>query len=477
MAAVQFVTSMPVTATRAERHAAGKDLRSKTPRTSHGAWAAAADRPDPIRLLEQSNRTRVPELVPIRYGRMSLSPFTFLRGAAIIMASDLADTPISGLRMQICGDAHLSNYGGFATPERILDFDVNDFDETLPGPWEWDIKRLAASIVVAGRQNAYTAQDNHQAVVDSIREYQTSMRSLAQMGRLDVWYQHIDLEEILGIVKGKELKRIRKQEHKAAHHTSEGVFPKLAEVVDGHYQIKDEPPLIVHVAEQAPIKTKHNGKAKGAATITAQDEHEQIKGALAAYSATLPEACRQLLSKYRFVDVARKVVGVGSVGTRCWVALFMAGGDGDDPLFLQIKEADASTLERYLGASANANHGERVVQGQRLMQEASDIFLGWTHVNVDLYVRQLRDMKWSVDIETMTRHEFEQYTRLCAMALARAHARTGDPAMISGYLGSNDIFAEAIALFAEAYADQTERDHAALLAAIKDGRVQAEVDV
>jgi uncharacterized protein (DUF2252 family) len=444
--------------TRAERDAAGKALRSKAPRTSHAEWASAADRPDPISLLEEQNRTRVPELVPIRMGRMSLSPFAFLRGSAVVMASDLAKTPVSGIKVQLCGDAHMSNFGGFASPERELVFDVNDFDETLPGPWEWDVKRLAASIMVAGRQNGYSAQECRQAVVSSIQQYQTIMQRGASMKCLDVWYAHIDIETLMGLVKRKGQERLQKTQQRASRRTSEGVFPKLAEVIDGQYRIKDEPPLIVHVEEQ-------------------EQEAERIKGAFDAYVETLPDDRKVLINKYHFVDIARKVVGVGSVGTRCWVLLFMAGGDGDDPLFLQVKEADTSTLEPYFGNSAYANHGERVVQGQRLMQEASDIFLGWTHGNVDLYVRQLRDMKVSADIATLPKKEFDFYTRMCASALARAHGRSGDPAMISGYLGNSDAFAQAIARFAEVYADQTELDHAALLAAIKEGRIQAEVDV
>ncbi len=452
--------------TRAERYAAGKALRTKTPRTSHGEWASASDRPDPISLLEESNLTRVPELVPIRYGRMSLSPFAFLRGSAVVMASDLAKTPISGIKVQICGDAHVSNFGFFATPERNLVFDVNDFDETLPGPWEWDLKRLAVSIVVVGRQNGYTALENRQSAISSIQQYHTLMQQMASMCALDVWYQHIDIGEIMGLVKRKEQERLQKQVGKARQHTNLRAFPKMAEKVNGHYRIKDEPPLIVHVVDQGDVEK------------TQEYEHEWIKNYFAAYIDTLPDDRKVLLSKYRFVDFARKVVGVGSVGTRTWVVLLMAGGDGNDPLFLQIKEADASVLEPYFGNSAYANHGERVVQGQRLMQEASDIFLGWTHGDVaDLYVRQLRDMKLSEDITTLTKREFDQYTRLCAAAIARAHARSGDPDQISGYLGSSTLFEQSIALFAEAYADQTERDHAALLAAIKEGRIKAEVDV
>jgi uncharacterized protein (DUF2252 family) len=466
MSKIEFVEALPNTATRAERYAAGKALRAKVPRTSHGEWASAADRPDPISLLEESNRSRVQELVPIRYGRMSLSPFAFLRGSAVVMASDLAKTPISGIQVQICGDAHLSNFGFFATPERNLAFDVNDFDETLPGPWEWDLKRLAASIVVAGRQNGYTAQENRQSVVNSIREYRTLMQNMATMQALPVWYLHLDMTEVIGMVKRKEREQLQGQEKKAGRSTSLGVFPKMTEKVDGRYRIKDEPPLIVHIEDEGDVKK------------TEEHEAERIKGYFDAYVQTLPDDRKVLLSKYYFVDIARKVVGVGSVGTRTWVMLFMAGGDGDDPLFLQVKEADASVLEPYCGKCAYANHGERVVHGQRLMQEASDIFLGWTHgEQVDLYVRQLRDMKLSEDITTMTKRDFDQYARWCAMALARAHARYGDPAQISGYLGNSDVFDQAIALFAGAYADQTKRDHAALVTAIKEGRIKAEVDV
>ncbi len=452
--------------TRAERYAAGKALRSKASRTSHGEWASAADRPDPISLLEESNRTRVPELVPIRYGRMSLSPFAFLRGSAGVMASDLANTPVSGIKVQICGDAHLSNFGFFATPERNLVFDVSDFDESLPGPWEWDLKRLATSIVVAGRQNGYTAQENRQVVVRSIREYHTLMQGMASMQALPVWYLHLNVTDLMGMVNRREQERLQRQEKKASRSTSLGAFPKMTEKVDGQYRIKDEPPLIVHPEDPGDVKKPEEYEA------------ELVKGFFAAYVETLPDDRKVLLNKYHFVDIARKVVGVGSVGTRTWVLLLMAGGDGNDPLFLQVKEAQTSVLEPYLGKSSYANHGERVVQGQRLMQHASDIFLGWTHGDVaDLYVRQLLDMKLSEDIATMSKKEFDQYARWCAMALARAHARSGDPAQISGYLGSCDLFEQAIASFAEAYADQTVRDHAALLAAIKEGRIKAEVDV
>lgn len=346
MTTIENATVVSYSATRAERYAAGKALRSKAPRTSHGEWAVALDRPDPIGLLEEENRTRVPELVPIRMGRMSLSPFAFLRGSAVVMASDLAKTPVSGIKVQLCGDAHVSNFGGFATPERRLVVDVNDFDETLPGAWEWDLKRLAASIIVAGRENGYSAQENRQAVIGSIQQYQTVMQRGASMKCLDVWYAHIDVETLMGMVKRKGQERLQKQQKRASRRTSEGVFPKMAEVVDGQYRIKDEPPLIAHVEEQGDVKK------------TQEHEAERIKGAFDAYVETLPDDRKVLLSKYHFVDIARKVVGVGSVGTRCWVMLFMAGGDGDDPLFLQVKEAGASTLEPYFGNSAYANHGD-----------------------------------------------------------------------------------------------------------------------
>jgi len=467
MTTIESTEPLTDTSTRAERYAAGKALRTKAARSSHGEWAAASDRSDPISLLEESNRTRVQELVPIRYGRMSLSPFAFLRGSAGVMASDLANTPVSGIRVQICGDAHLSNFGFFATPERNMVFDVNDFDETLPGPWEWDLKRLAASIVVAGRQNGYTTQENRQAVIGCVEEYRNLMQQMASMGALEVWYQHLDIGQILELAKTKGRVELEKQVSKVKQRrTNLGTFPKLAEQVEGTYRIKDEPPLIVHIVEHGDVKK------------TQEHEAERIKSAFDAYVQTLSDDRKLLLSRYHFVDIARKVVGVGSVGTRAWVLLFLSGGEGNDPLFLQAKEAQASVLEPYLGKSVYKNHGERVVQGQRLMQHASDIFLGWTHGEVvDLYLRQLRDMKLSEDIALLTKQQFGRYARLCALALARAHARSGDPAMISGYLGNSDAFAQALARFAEAYADQTERDHAALLAAMKEGRIQAEVDV
>jgi uncharacterized protein (DUF2252 family) len=466
MATIEYAQPMPNTATRAERYAAGKALRSQCLRDSHAEWAPAADRPDPISMLEESNRTRVPHLVPIRYGRMSLSPFAFLRGSAVVMARDLAHTTVSGIQVQICGDAHLSNFGFFATPERNLVFDVNDFDETIAGPWEWDLKRLAASIVVAGRQKGFSSQQNKQAVLECIKEYHTLMHNMASMQSLPIWYMHTSIVELMEMVNAKEQIRLHKEEKKASSSTNLKVFPKLTELVNGQYRIKDQPPLIVHYDNLGDDKkTEEFGATK-------------VKEFFEAYQKTLQLDRQTLLSKYHFVDIAQKVVGVGSVGTRASVILLMAGGDGDDPLFLQIKEAQASVLEPYAGSSPFQNHGERVVRGQRLMQEASDIFLGWTRTDsTDYYVRQLRDMKLSEDIDTMTEREFDIYAQRCAMALARAHARSGDPAQISGYMGRSDVFEQAISTFAEAYADQTQRDHAALLAAIKSGRIHAVVDV
>jgi len=454
---------------RAERYAAGKALRSKAPRSSHAEWAPDPERPDPISLLEEANKTRLEHLVPIRFGRMSLSAFAFYRGTADIMANDLAKTPVSGIQAQICGDAHLSNFGVFASPERRQVFDVNDFDETLAGPWEWDVKRLAASVVIGGRQNGYTAQESRQAVVRCVQRYRESMQQFALMNHLDVWYYHIDVDAILAMARGmagaKELqKRVERASARASKRTRIETFPKLTEVVNGQYHIKDEPPLIYHYD---PLDTSQDNL-----------DTEQWRAMVKEYLTSLPEERRVIIFRYRSVDVAQKVVGVGSVGTRCAIALLLGGAEGDDPLFMQIKEAGASMLEPYLGASPHANHGERVVEGQRMMQAASDIFLGWTSLDGrDYYARQLRDMKFSAEVETMDPVLFTAYVELCAAALARAHARTSDPAQISGYLGNGDTFDRAIASFAEVYAGQAERDHAALLAAIKEGRVQAQTGV
>jgi uncharacterized protein (DUF2252 family) len=455
--------------TRAERYAAGKALRSKAPRSSHAEWAPDPERPDPISLLEEANKTRLQHLVPIRFGRMSLSAFTFYRGTADIMAYDLAKTPVSGIQAQLCGDAHISNFGVFASPERRQVFDVNDFDETLPGPWEWDVKRMAASVVLAGRQNGYTAKEIRQAALRCVQRYRESMQQFALMNHLDVWYYHIDVETILAMVRGmaggkRMQKRVEQASAKASKRTRIETFPKLAEVVNGQYHIKDEPPLIYHYD---PLNTDKDNLDTG-------EWRAMVRGFLA----SLPEERRVIVMRYRSVDIAQKVVGVGSVGTRCAIVLCLGGAEGDDPLFMQIKEAGASVLEQYVGASPYPNHGQRVVVGQHLMQAASDIFLGWSTFNgMDFYARQLRDMKLSAEVETLVPVGFTVYVELCAATLARAHARTSDPSQISGYLGNNDSFDQAIASFAEAYADQAERDHAALLAAIKEGRVPAQTGV
>ena len=455
--------------TRAERYAAGKALRSSVPRSSHAEWAPDPERPDPISMLEESNRTRLEHLVPIRFGRMSTSAFAFYRGTADIMAYDLARTPVSGIQAQLCGDAHLSNFGVFASPERRQVFDVNDFDETLAGPWEWDVKRLAASVVIAGRQNGYTAQESRQAVLRCMQSYREHMQQFALMNHLDVWYYHIDVEAILAMARGMAgakgvQKRVEQASAKASKRTRIETFPKLAEAVNGQYHIKDEPPLIFHYD---PLDTSKNNLDTG-------EWRAMVRGFLD----SLPEERRIIAMRYRGVDLAQKVVGVGSVGTRCAIMLCLGGAEGDDPLIMQLKEASASVLEPYVGASPYKNHGERVVVGQHMMQAASDIFLSWSTFNgIDYYARQLRDMKFSAEVETMVPVGFTLYVELCATTLARAHARTSDPAQISGYLGSKDTFDRAIASFAETYADQAERDHAALLAAIKEGRVQAQTGV
>jgi uncharacterized protein (DUF2252 family) len=450
---------------RAERYAAGKALRGQIPRSSHAEWSPAPERPDPVIQLEKANSTRLQHLVPIRYGRMSLSPFAFYRGSADIMARDLAKTPVSGIRAQLCGDAHLSNFGVYASPERRQVFDVNDFDETLAGPWEWDVKRLASSVVLAGRQNGYSSQESRQAVVRCMQSYREYMQQFALMNHLDVWYFHLDVETILAMARRKEgRKAVLRASARASNRTRLETFPKLAEVVDGQYRIKDEPPLIYHYDRLHPGKDDL--------------DTDEWKAMVKDYLLSLSEERRVIAFRYRSVDVAQKVVGVGSVGTRCAIGLALGGSEGDDPLFMQIKEAGASVLEPYLGASPYPNHGQRVVVGQRLMQASSDIFLGWTTFNGrDYYTRQLRDMKLSAEVETMDLPLFTGYVALCAATLARAHARTGDSAQISGYLGNKDTFDQAIASFAEVYADQAERDHAALLAAIKEGRVPAQTGV
>jgi len=438
----------------ADRRAAGRALRKEMPRSSHAEWSPASERPDPISLLEEQNVSRQAQLVPIRYGRMAASPFGFLRGAAVVMAQDLAATPVTGLEVQVCGDAHLSNFGVYATPERNQVFDVNDFDETLPGPWEWDIKRLAASVIVAGRTNGFSGDTNRQAVLRCVREYRERMWEYADMSSLDVWYSRLDPTSVRRFVRRSDRSYVEKELKESRRHSNVEAFPRLTQERDGQYRIKDDPPLITRLDD---------------------DQLEQRLGnLLAGYSASLQEDRHLLLRKYHFIDVAQKVVGVGSVGTRCYVALFQ-GNESSDPLFLQVKEAQASVLERHLGPSAYSNHGQRVVSGQRIMQAASDLFLGWTETDsIDFYIRQLRDMKLSVNIASLNPQRFIDYFRLCGWTLARAHARSGDPAQISGYLGRGDSFERAIAAFAETYADQTGQDHAALVAAVQAGRISVE---
>jgi uncharacterized protein (DUF2252 family) len=428
----------------AYRREAGKALRKEVSRRSHAEWIPAADRPDPISLLEEQNRTRLDYLVPLRFERMSASPFTFLRGTAVVMAADLAATPVSGIHVQMCGDAHLNNFGIFATPERNQVFDLNDFDETLPGPWEWDVKRLAASIVIAGRNNGFSEDVNRQAVLSCIATYRQRMWEYGDMRHLEVWYSRIDYASSLEAVNESFRWWVDKQRAKAIRRTHVELLPKITQEVNGQVSIKPEPPLLTRLKD---------------------DELTRMLSAMVEeYRTTLREDRHVLLSKYNYVDVVHKVVGVGSVGTRCYVALLLGNGT-NDPLFLQIKEARASVYEPYVGHSTFSNHGQRVVLGQRLMQASSGIFLGWTRLgSIDFYIRQLRDMKLSVDISTLSEGGFNEYAKFCGWALARAHARSGDPAMISGYMGQKDVFDRAIATFAEIYADQAERDHAALVA-------------
>jgi uncharacterized protein (DUF2252 family) len=455
----------------ADRVARGKAARAEVPRASHAIFTSAPGRPDPIKLLARQARSRVRELVPIRYGRMLVSPFTFYRGAALIMASDLAETPRSGLNVQCCGDAHLSNFGVFASPERRLVFDLNDFDETLRGPWEWDVKRLAVSMLIAAINNGYAVKDQERAVLDTVEAYRNAMRSFAEMKNLDVWYAHLDVESALkdfgSQLKPKMAKRTDKALAKARTRDSMFAFNKLTETVDGRLRIVDQSPLIV------PIRTL---ATEGDDGRTFDDLRQLLRG----YRETLQFDRRILLEEFELIDFARKVVGVGSVGTRAWIAL-MAGRDRQDPLFLQVKEAEASVLEGFLSPSQFSNHGERVVTGQRLMQAASDIFLGWLHVSKgldgkprDFYGRQLKDWKGSAEIEQMVPEGLAIYGRLCGWTLARAHARSGDRIAIAAYLGNSSSFDRAILEFSEAYAEQNERDYQALSAAVSSGRIKAE---
>jgi len=443
-----------------ERRAEGKRLRDAVPRAEQSGWKPPRERPDPVEVVLAQNEGRVLDLVPIRHGRMLQSPFAFFRGTAAVMAADLAHTPNSGLKVQACGDAHLSNFGAFATPERAVIFDVNDLDETLPAPWEWDVKRLTASVVLAGRHIQLTQRETARAARAAVRSYREHMAEYAFMKALDIWYDRIDLKRLLDATADEEQRaRAKKAVEKARKRTvAEHDFPKLAEHVGSTPRIKDNPPLIFH------------------SEMTGDVGSEELKAAWALYHESLPEHVRVLFDRFHLCDMAAKVVGVGSVGTACLIALFMAADD--DPLFLQIKQAKESVLEPYAGKSLHSNHGQRVVVGQRLMQSASDSFLGWTESQRGrhLYVRQLRDMKISADIDTMDDDMLRRYAGVCGWALARAHARSGDAALIAGYMGSGRTFDEAICDFAGDYADQTERDQKAFVKAIREGRVKAVVE-
>ena len=458
--------------------ARGRAARGTVPRSSHGRWEPAPDRPDPVALLEEQAASRVPELIPIRHGRMLASPFTFYRGSALIMAADLAATPVTGITVQLCGDAHLSNFGLFGSPERRLLFDINDFDETLPGPWEWDVKRLAASFEIMGRDRGFSPADRRAVVMAGVGEYRKRMRRAAGMGSLTAWYEHFEAGMLLKLVRQEvRVKRVGKSEAaaveemvaKARTRDSTRVFARRAGEVEGEPRIVADPPIIIPIED----------------LITPGSEWENpdplIKKLLSSYRRTLGHH-HHPLEEYRYVHAAYKMVGVGSVGTRCYIMLLL-GRDNDDPLFLQVKEAQASVLERFLPASTYRHHGERVVAGQRLMQAATDIFLGWQRirgldgVTRDYYVRQFQDWKGSADVDTLLVPGATLYAQICGATLARAHARWGDRIAIASYLGKGEKFDRAIANFCVAYADQNERDYAAFAAAIDSGRLVARTGV
>ena len=455
----------------AERVARGRAARAQVPRSNHAAFEPSKNRADPVDLLEAQAESRVPELVPIRYGRMLVSPFTFYRGAARIMAADLATTPRSGLDVQCCGDAHLSNFGVFASPDRRLVFDINDFDETLPGPWEWDIKRLAASMLIAARDNSYGAKDQDRIVLATVAQYRTAIREFAAMPTLAVWYSRLEIDAVLQRYatqfRRAMVKRTAKNLARARTRDSLSAFSKLTRRVNGRAEIVDQSPLIVPIRTLAPERGE-------------EALFEELRELMGAYRDTLDYDRRVLLEQFELSDFARKVVGVGSVGTRAWIALLF-GRDGEDPLFLQMKEAERSVLEDFVGESGFANHGQRVVTGQRLMQASSDIFLGWVHVARgldgvarDFYARQLKDWKGSAEIEQMIPEGMLTYGRLCGWTLARAHARSGDRIAIASYLGGGPSFDRAILGFSKAYADQNARDYQRLTDAVKSGQIEAQ---
>jgi uncharacterized protein (DUF2252 family) len=461
------VVEHPSAAERAQR---GREARSRVPRSAHAEWTPGPERQSPVAVLEQQAASRVPELVPLRHARMAASPFAFYRGAAAIMAGDLASTPDSGLRVQCCGDAHLANFGGFAAPDRTMVFDINDFDETHPGPWEWDVKRLAASFEIAARAGGFDDDVRAATVEATVQSYRMAMRQYATWGNLELWYARADEASVTEFIESRigptALKRFRKNLEKARAKDSLRARDKLTTQVDGEYRIASDPPLLMRLDELVPDAE--------AGEIT-----EVLRRWLRGYRESLQPSLRLLLESFEVIDVARKVVGVGSVGTRCWIT-YLHGRDTDDPLFLQIKEAEASVLEPYLRKSTYGNHGRRVVEGQRLTQSASDIFLGWDRATDqagtarDFYVRQLWDGKMSPQIDIMEPELLETFGELCGSTLARAHARSGDRVAIASYLGSGPAFDRAITTFAALYADQNDRDHDAVVRAIRSGRLEAE---
>ena len=462
-----------------ERRLKGEEGRARSPLDGHAGWAPSGDRPDPVSLLESQNATREPDLVTVRHGRMSVSPFTFYRGAAKLMATDLKDTPSAGLNVQLCGDAHLSNFGGFASPERTLLFDLNDFDETLPGPFEYDVKRMAASFTIAARNNGFAKSDVKASTLASVAAYRQAMAQFAQMRTVEIWYARLTEQEILKGIKSLKSsertkqsasrvkegeKRALKNVEKALTRDSLQALSKLGEVVDGRYRIVSQPPVVIPMRDLVPMSGYSSDQMQ-------EMVHQQFR----AYRATLQEDRRHLLEHFEIVDMARKVVGVGSVGTRAFIVL-LQGRDAQDPLFLQVKEATASVLEDHLPKSKFKQPGERVVQGQRLMQAASDIYLGWSkgaEADRYLYWRQLRDMKGSALVEAMTPEVLGFYAGLCGWTLARAHARSGDAVALAAYLGESDEFDRSITTFAKEYADQNERDFEAFASAIRSGRLEA----
>jgi uncharacterized protein (DUF2252 family) len=450
-----------------ERVARGKAARAEVPRKSHASWEPSPVRASPIDLLEEQAKTRVPELVPIRYGRMLVSPFTFFRGAAYLMAADLAGMPRTGLHTQLCGDAHLSNFGAFAAPDRRLVFDMNDFDETLPGPFEWDLKRLAASFAVAGRDRGFDAERRLPINLAVSRSYREAMAGFAAMRTMDIWYSRIDIDDLYARVSSEVGAKVRERAErnvaKARTKDSLSAFKKLTEIIDGEPRIRSNPPLITPVSE----------------LMSGEQILEATRHVIREYRETLLGDRRHLLERFRLVDGARKVVGVGSVGTRAFILLFL-GRDDEDPLFLQMKEAQPSVLEPFLGRSEYGNHGQRVVEGQRVMQAASDVMLGWIHatgiddVERDFFIRQLWDSKGSALVDVMEPTTMEVYAGICGQTLARAHARSGDSVAISSYLGTSDTFDRALATFAESYADQNERDFRTLKAAAEVGAIEVQ---